>query len=180
MAAPRKEAGPERTFIAFTCPDESTTASNVTAAVLAVSKYCSTVGEATARTELISLGGTNPAPREDAAAETTAPLLGRRCTAPFAPREGAAGFSGDPVASPAASARGAGEGAASVEDAVPAATGGAVPGEVVTGKVTPNEGAPAEIAPGAAAGVTPACAVTAALGRASVVFGGAELMPGAA
>src|SRR6267143_1344952 len=81
MAVPRKEAGPERTFIAFTCPDESTTASSVTAAVLAVSKYCSTVGEAIARTDLTSLGGTMSCPREGVAVETTAASLERRGTA---------------------------------------------------------------------------------------------------
>jgi len=84
MAAARKEAGPESTFIDFTRPEESTKALSVTMAVLLLSKYCNAFGEATARTDLISFGGTNAAPSEIGAAETSERLLDERATGCFA------------------------------------------------------------------------------------------------
>ena len=80
MAASRKEAGPEMTFIDFTCPDASTRASRVTMAVLLLSKYRSELGEAIARTDLINLGGTWAALPEADAAETSDWLLEERGT----------------------------------------------------------------------------------------------------
>src|SRR6202040_3846243 len=79
-----KEAGPESTFIDFTCPEESTKALSVTIAVLLLSKYCNAFGEATARTDLISFGGMKAAPSEIGAAEASDRLLGEYGTGCFA------------------------------------------------------------------------------------------------
>jgi len=84
IAASRKEAGPESTFIDFTCPEESTKALRVTIAVLLLSKYGKAFGEATARTDLISLGGMKAGPSEIGVAEASARLLDERGTGRFA------------------------------------------------------------------------------------------------
>jgi len=84
IAASRKEAGPESTFIDFTCPEESTKALRVTIAVLLLSKYGNAFGEATARTDLISLGGMKAGPSEIGVAETSDRLLDERGTGCFA------------------------------------------------------------------------------------------------
>lgn len=115
MAASRKEAGPARNFIAFTRPNESTTASSVTVAVLLVSKYCNAFGEAIARTDLISFGGTSSASFEDGAAQSAAALLDGRSTERFPAEAATTDFSCTATASTAASPGAGGSGAASVD-----------------------------------------------------------------
>src|SRR5258706_7224557 len=70
IAAWCNEAGPASTFIDFTAPDTSTKASSVTVTVLHLSKYRSAEGEATARTDLISFGGTTALPEGSGCGET--------------------------------------------------------------------------------------------------------------
>jgi hypothetical protein len=64
------EAGPASTFIDCTAPEVSTRASSVTVTVLPLSKYRSAEGDATARTDLISFGGTTEPPEERGCGET--------------------------------------------------------------------------------------------------------------
>ena len=76
MAESRKDAGPESTFIDFTRPLMSTTASSVTVAVLSCAKYSNAVGDAIARTDLISFGETMLAdPCEGSVADAEAVLM---------------------------------------------------------------------------------------------------------
>src|SRR6266403_1079235 len=70
IAAWCTEAGPASTFIDFTAPDTSTKASSVTVTVLPLSKYRSAEGDATARTDLISFGGTTALPEGSGCGET--------------------------------------------------------------------------------------------------------------
>ena len=79
MAESRKDAGPESTFIDFTRPLMSTTASSVTVAVLSCAKYSNAFGEAIARTDLISFGETMLAdPCEGSVADAEAVLMDGR------------------------------------------------------------------------------------------------------
>jgi hypothetical protein len=121
MAASRKEGGPVSTFIVFTCPEESTTASSVT---LPVAKSRSASGEAIARTDLISFGGTIVASSEEGAAESGAAVLDGRGTLGFPTETATTDFS-FPSAASTAGARGAdGSGTASVEGPAPLAGAG--------------------------------------------------------
>ena len=80
IAASRREAGPEITLIDFTRPEASTRASRVTMAVLLLSKYLSELGEAIARTDLISFGGTKEALPEVGAEDASERLSKERAT----------------------------------------------------------------------------------------------------
>ncbi len=115
IAAFCKEGGPVSTFIVFTCPEGSTTASSVT---LPVAKSRSASGEAVARTDLISFGGTIVASPEEGAAE-----LDGRGTVRFPTEAATTDFSCTTGAATAASRGAGGSGAASEEG--PAALAGA-------------------------------------------------------
>jgi hypothetical protein len=117
MAESRKEAGPESTFMDFTRPAVSTTASRVTVAVLSLAKYSNALGEAIARTDLISFGGAIATPCESGTAEASVVLMDGRGTARFAADVASADFSGTAGGSTAASAGVGGSGLASVGDA---------------------------------------------------------------
>jgi hypothetical protein len=75
IAASCKEAGPASTFIDFTAPEASTRASSVTVTVLLLSKYRNALGDATARTDLISFGGTAEPPEEGGCDQMAVVLL---------------------------------------------------------------------------------------------------------
>jgi len=81
-AAGRNDGGPEMTLIKFTSPAVPTTASITT---FPVSKSRKASREATARTDLSSLGGTNPLSASEGATELGAALpvvrSGDRCVA---------------------------------------------------------------------------------------------------
>ena len=121
MAAFCKEGGPVSTFIILTCPEASTTASSVT---LPVAKSRSASGEAVARTDLISFGGTIVAPPEEGAAESGAALLDGRGTVRFPTEAATTDFSCTTVAATAASRGAGGSGAASEEGPAPLAGAG--------------------------------------------------------
>src|SRR6267378_2669187 len=121
MAAVRKEAGPESTFIDFTCPAGSTTASSVT---LPVTKSRRASGGATARTDLISFGGTIGASSKEGAADSEAASLDRRRTARLAAGAPTADFSWTAAASATKSPGAGGAGTVSVECPTPPAGAG--------------------------------------------------------
>ena len=75
IAALRSLAGPDRTFIDFTCPDISTTASSVT---LPETKSCSASSGGLGRTALTSFGGTVTSSTEEDGAETKLVFVGAR------------------------------------------------------------------------------------------------------
>jgi len=64
-----QRSGPREHLHRFTAPDTSTKASSVTVTVLPLSKYRSAEGDATARTDLISFGGTTALPEGVVAAK---------------------------------------------------------------------------------------------------------------
>ena len=121
IAAFCKEGGPVSTFIVFTCPEGSTTASSVT---LPVAKSRSASGEAVARTDLISFGGTIVASCEEGAAESGEAALDGRDTLRFPAEAAATDFFCTTAASTAASRGGGGSGAASEEGPAPLAGAG--------------------------------------------------------
>src|SRR6266550_1683345 len=116
-----KEGGPVSTFIVFTCPEGSTTASSVT---LPVAKSRNASGEAVARTDLISFGGTIVASSEEGAAESGAAVLDGRGTVRFPTEAATTDFSCTTVAATAASRGAGGSGAASEEGPAPLAGAG--------------------------------------------------------
>ena len=116
MAAWCKEGGPVSTFIVFTCPEGSTMASSVT---LPVTKSRSASGEAIARTDLISFGGTMVASSEEGTAESGAAVLDGRGTVCFPTEAATTDFSGTTAASTAASWGAGGSGTANVEGPAP-------------------------------------------------------------
>jgi hypothetical protein len=121
MAALRKEGGPVSTFIVFTCPEGSTAASSVT---LPVAKSRSASGEAIARTDLISFGGTIVASSEEGAAESGAAVLDGRGTLRFPTEAATTDFSCTTATSTAVSRGAGGSGTASVEGPAPLAGAG--------------------------------------------------------
>jgi len=120
MAAFCREGGPVSTFIVFTCPEGSTTASSVT---LPLAKSRSASGEAIARTDLISFGGRIVASSEEGAAESGAAVLDGRGRVRFPMEAAATDFSFTTAASTVGARGAGGSGAASVEG--PAALAGA-------------------------------------------------------
>lgn len=121
IAAFCKEGGPVSTFIVFTCPEGSTTASSVT---LPVAKSRSASGEAVARTDLISFGGTIVASSEEGAAESGAAVLDGRGTVRFPTEAATTDFSCTTVVATAASRGAGGSGAAREEGPAPLAGAG--------------------------------------------------------
>ena len=75
MAALCKAGDPDSGFMDLICPEVSTSASNVTFSELFAAKSGNAFGEATARTDLISFGGTISVSSEGGMAETIAALL---------------------------------------------------------------------------------------------------------
>jgi hypothetical protein len=120
MAAFCREGGPVSTFIVFTCPEGSTTASSVT---LPLAKSRSASGEAIARSDLISFGGTIVSSSEEGAAESGAAMLDGRGTVRFPMETAATDFSFTTAVSTVGARGAGGSGAASVEG--PAALAGA-------------------------------------------------------
>src|SRR5580692_2058961 len=147
----------------FTRPDVSTRASSVTLSPLPGAKYCNMLGEATARTDLISFGGTTPAPSAGGTAETIAALLNDGVADRFPAEAATSGFSGtDP-----SSATPSGADSTSLD--------GVSTSAIVEGFIVPGARgceASSETAPGEFPGVPPVCGDLPESAWPSVLFAG--------